>query len=304
LTASGRRWADWGLLLICNFIWGSQFVLVKVVQDQMGPLFATLLPMAMATVLLEFLTPRLRPGQLRRADVWGFFALGVLGQVFAQVFITWGVRLSLASNAALLSLALPVLTSLMAFLILREHMSRVRWISLALAILGSLVCSGIDWSGLGMGDRRYLWGNLMILLSVSGSAFYNVYSKRLLERYDPLQVLLYSYYAVLLVLAPLTYRMEPESFQAVPAYSWQVWGALAALAVLQYGLSMVLFLRVLTRLDATQAAVSNYLIPFFGLALAGVVLGEKVPLIAWIGGAVVLASTALVTVADSREARE
>ena len=93
MTASGRRWADWGLLLICNFIWGSQFVLVKVVQDQMGPLFATLLPMAMATVLLEFLTPRLRPGQLRRADVWGFFALGVLGQVFAQAFITWGVRL-------------------------------------------------------------------------------------------------------------------------------------------------------------------------------------------------------------------
>jgi drug/metabolite transporter (DMT)-like permease len=44
---------------------------------------------------------------------------------------------------------------------------------------------------------------------------------------------------------------------------------LVLLAALQYFLSMVLFLNVLTRLDATQAALSNYLIPFFGLIIAG-----------------------------------
>lgn len=302
MRGGARRWADWGLLLICNFIWGSQFVLVKVVQDQMGPLFATMLPMALATALLYFLTPALRPGQRRRGDFGGFVALGVGGQVVAQVFITWGVRLSLAANAALLSLALPVVTSVMAFAILGERMSRIRWASLALAIAGALLSSGIDWGGLGMADSRYVFGNAMILLSVSGSAFYNVYSKKLLLRYDPLQVLLYSYYAVMAVLIPLTAAMEPESFRAMAAFTPKVWMALAALALLQYGLSMVLFLRVLTRLDATQAAVSNYLIPFFGLALAGLALGEHVRVVAWIGGGVVLASSALVTIADARDA--
>jgi len=57
-----------------------------------------------------------------------------MGQVVAQLFITWGVRLSLASNAALLSLALPVFTAVMAFFLLREKMTPVRWLSFALAI--------------------------------------------------------------------------------------------------------------------------------------------------------------------------
>ncbi len=43
---------------------------------------------------------------------------------------------------------------------------------------------------------KFLLGNLLIFASVNGSAFYNVYSKKLLETYSPLRVLLYSYYAV------------------------------------------------------------------------------------------------------------
>jgi len=64
---------------------------------------------------------------------------------------------------------------------------------------------------------------------------------------------------------------------------------------------MVLFLNVLTRLDATQAALSNYLIPFFGLIIAALVLGERLttPMIA--GGILVLASTLLITVYEERQ---
>ena len=47
--ASLARVRDWALLLICNLIWASQFVMVKIVQEQMGPVFATFAPMAVAT---------------------------------------------------------------------------------------------------------------------------------------------------------------------------------------------------------------------------------------------------------------
>ena len=36
MVLSMTRLRDWGLLLICNLIWVSQFVLVKIVQDQAG----------------------------------------------------------------------------------------------------------------------------------------------------------------------------------------------------------------------------------------------------------------------------
>ena len=41
LVFSTERFRDWILLLLCNLIWASQFVLVKIVQEQMGPVAAT-----------------------------------------------------------------------------------------------------------------------------------------------------------------------------------------------------------------------------------------------------------------------
>jgi drug/metabolite transporter (DMT)-like permease len=291
---SSGRVRDWLLLLTCNLMWASQFAMVKLVQERMGPLAAVTLPMALATVLLIPLAKRKWP----KSHLGGFLLLGVAGQVTAQLFVTWGVRLSLASNAALISLALPVCTAAMAALLLGERMTRIRWISGALAIAGVLACSGVDWGALNLTGRQYLIGNLLIAGSVLGSAFYNTYSKRLLAAYSELEVLLYSYYAVLAVLIPLTIAGESSTLREALTFDSKTWAGLAILAIFQYFLSMVIFLNVLTRLDATQAALSNYLIPFFGVILASIILGERLtwPMVA--GGVLVLVSTVLATVFD------
>jgi drug/metabolite transporter (DMT)-like permease len=244
-------------------------------------------------------------GRFPTRDILEFILIGVFGQVVAQLFITWGVRWSLASNAALLMLTLPISTAVMAYFFLGEHMTPVRWVSFVLAIIGVLECSGIDWKELNFTGLRFLLGNLMIFLSVNGSAFYNAYSKKLLKRYSPLQVLLYSYYAVFAFLLPITLYAEPQGFANLPHYNTTVWTGLVLLTLFQYFLSMVIFLNVLTRLDATQAAVSNYLIPFFGVVIAAIVLHERLTRFMVAGGILVLASTLLVTVYEEHQrARE
>jgi len=307
---SAARLRDWNLLLVCNLIWASQFVMVKLVQQQMGPLFATFFPITLAMVLLipvvrreHSNTPGGR-GRIPTRDILQFILIGVFGQVVAQLFITWGVRWSLASNAALLMLALPISTAVMAYFFLGERMTKVRWISFALALAGVMECSGVDWKELNLVSIRFLLGNLMIFLSVNGSAFYNVYSKKLLRKYSPLQVLLYSYYAVFALLCPITAYAEPGGFTNLPHYNKVVWLGLVMLALFQYFLSMVIFLNVLTRLDATQAAVSNYLIPFFGVVIAAIVLHEHLTKFMMAGGVLVLASTLLVTVYEEQRAQE
>jgi len=295
------RLRDWILLILCNLIWASQFVLAKLVQEKMGPIFATLLPMALATVCL---IPLVHRQQSRRsevhpigtADLVRFAVIGVFGQVLAQLGVTWGVRLAPASNAALLSLTLPIATAVIAYLVLSERMTTVRWISFGLAVAGVLQCSGIDWNDLRFSSGGVLAGNSLIMVGVLGSAFYNVYGKKLLHRYSPLEVLLYSYYAVLLCLVPLTLYLEPESLHIVGLFGPKVWLGVLLLAALQYFLSMILFLTVLTRLDAAQAGLSNYLIPVFGVVIAAIVLGERLTTRMAIGGLVVLGSTLLITV--------
>ena len=149
------RVRDWSLLVICNLIWGSQFAMSKLVQEQMEPAFASFFPMTLATLLLIPIVHRARQHEgaagnrrhLTRRDLLDFVLMGVLGQVGAQLFVSWGVRLSLASNAALVVLALPVSTAVMAYFFLTQRMTRVRWLSFALAFAGVLECSGNQLEG-------------------------------------------------------------------------------------------------------------------------------------------------------------
>jgi drug/metabolite transporter (DMT)-like permease len=302
------KFRDWGLLLACNLIWGSQFVVYKLVERQVGPAVAALFAISCATMLLIPIVH----GKNRRKkgvdksygmpvrDMWEFILIGIGGQVVAQLFVAWGVRLTLASNAALLGFSLPVSTALMAYLFLGERMTGVRWLSFGLAIAGVVVCSGISWGELSFGSRRFLLGNVMLFLAVNGGAFYNVYSKKLLRRYSPLEVLLYSYYVAVGFLLPIALYTEPQSFRHLTDFTLTFWVGIILLGVLEYFLAMVIFLSVLTRLDATQAGLMNYSIPFFGVLAASLVLHERLTKFMVLGGLLVLASTLLVTVYEQQ----
>jgi drug/metabolite transporter (DMT)-like permease len=290
---------SWLLLFACNLMWALQFTCVKLVQDQVGSLFTVWGPMTLATVMLyplirmEHATGERSRGR-RTSDIPVYFLLALLGVFPGQVLITWGTRMSLASNAALLMLTLPVSTAFLAFVFLDERMTTIRWISFALAIVGVLLCSDIDFRSLNFG-RGYLYGNALIFVGSLGSAFYNSYGKKMLERYSPMQMLFYTYVAMFVIMTPLTLGQEGKVFGAIPRFTGHTWIGMALLTFFHNYLSMVLFLKALKHLEAIQAALSNYLISFFGIPIAALWLGERLKPIAIVGGVMVLGSTLLIT---------
>ncbi len=296
---------SWLLLFSCNFMWALQFTCIKLVQDQVGSLFTVWGPMTLATVMLYPLV-RLEAKSAenkdrRISDILIFLLLAIAGVFPGQVLITWGTRMSLASNAALLMLTLPVSTAFLAFMFLHEKMTPVRWVSFGLAIIGVLMCSDINFRTLNFG-KGYLYGNALIFIGTLGSAFYNSYGKKILERYSPTEMLFFTYLAMFVIMTPLTLAQEPGVFAAVPHFSLRTWIGLALLTFFHNYLSMVLFLKALKQLDAIQAALSNYLITFFGVPIAAIWLKEKLTSLAVIGGVLILGSTLLITVWENREA--
>src|SRR5204863_569278 len=183
-------------------------------------------PMTLATLMLYPLVRAERknsgPRDRRVSDVWLFLLLAAVGVFPGQVFITWGTRMSLASNAALLMLTLPVSTAFLAFIFLHEKMTPVRWVSFGLAIVGVLMCSDIDFRTLNFG-KGYLYGNALIFIGTLGSAFYNSYGKKLLVRYLPTEMLFFSYVALVVVLTRLILALEPGVFAAIPGFSVGSW---------------------------------------------------------------------------------
>jgi len=74
--------------------------------------------------------------------------------------------------------------------------------------------------------------------------------------------------------------------------------ALIVLSTLSWGLAMVLWMFLLTRLDVSQASVSIYLLPFLGVLISAVTLKEKTTATTLVGGLVTLAGTILINAAD------
>jgi drug/metabolite transporter (DMT)-like permease len=232
-------------------------------------------------------------------DALLFLMLALLGVFPGQVLVTWGTRLSLASNAALLMLTLPVCTAVLAFFLLREKMTGIRWVSFGFAVLGVLLCSNFDLGQLDLG-KSCLFGNVLIFSGVLGSSFYNSYGKKVLERYSPMEMLYYTYVAMFVIMTPLVLHQERGVFARVPHFTLRTWIGLSLLTFFHNYLSMVLFLKALKQLDAIQAALSNYLITFFGLPIGAILLHERLTALMIVGGILVFASTLLITVHEER----
>lgn len=289
---------SWVLLFTCNLMWSLQFTCIKLTQDQMGPYFTVWAPMLISVLLLApFVLKDFNKEGKKFRDVLIFVQLAILGAFPAQVLITWGTQYSLASNAAILTLCLPVITALLAFLLLREKMNGIRWLSFAIAIAGVLLISGNDLKQMNF-SSKYAIGNLLIFLAIVGNSYYNVGCKKISARYSEIEMVFYTYVVIVFLLTPLVLFFERDVFARVPEFTTNTWIGLTLLTVFHNFLSMVLFFKALKILDAMQVALSNYLIPFFGLPIAMIWLGEALQSHAIAGGVLIFSATLMITIAD------
>jgi drug/metabolite transporter (DMT)-like permease len=310
----GRSTGYFLVLVLVNLMWAFQYSGARIATRKLGPITVTLLPMAMATFLLSLLllssrgresgeVPKER-GSFGR-QLLGFVTLGIMGCFVGQFCLTSGVKRSLASNASVITLVIPVLTAFLATLLVGEKMSRLLWISFALAIAGVLLVSDVDWRTVHIFRGKYLAGNALILVGCFGSAFYNAFSKRLLRIFTPLEVLVYSYMVADVALVMAMLAREPVSWRRLASLGFAVWLSLGMIAFFCLTSAMMLFFWVIKRIDLTQASLSIYLLPVFGVLISNVTLKEKIRWQLVAGGILVFLGAFLATKYGERErARE
>ncbi|MDR3677497.1 MAG: DMT family transporter [Acidobacteriota bacterium] len=302
------------LLILCNLMWAFQYTGAKIATRQLGPITVTFLPMAAATILLGLLLLARRGRKNAKSllergsflqQLLNFVALGVVGCVLSQFCITAGIKRSLASNASIITLTIPVLTALLATLLVGEKMSRLLWVSFALAIAGVLLVSDVDWHTVQIFHGKYLVGNVLILAGCFGSGFYNAFSKRLLRTFTPLEVVFYSFLVADVALFFAMLSREPLSRKLLMSLGPAVWLSLAMIAIFSLSMAMMLFFWVIDRINLTQAALSIYLLPVFGVLISTLTLKEKIRWQLVAGGLLVFVGTLLATRYEGRKsARE
>jgi drug/metabolite transporter (DMT)-like permease len=176
----------------------------------------------------------------------------------------------------------------------------VRVVGFVLAIAGVLMTSLADLRAANFAQAQYMAGNLLFLVACAASGFFNAYCKFLVERkYTELEILVYTTIVGSLGGVPLFIWIEPLPVAALLNADATAILGLLELALIVYGVSSLLFFSILKRLDVTQAALGNYLLPFFIGLLAVMVLKESITTVMLAGGTIVLVSTLMVTVYEA-----
>jgi len=298
-------WINFAALILVNLLWAAQYPAYKIAGDGMGSAslnFWTLLLAGFLLVPLWLRAKQKRRNQ-KKAFEWKtlreYLLLGILGIVPPSVLLSWGIAHSSASNAAILSLTIPVLMTGLGILMLGEKLNLIRASSLLLGLVGTLLVSTTDLAQASF-SRGLLLGNFVILIAGLGSAFYNTYSKDLLSRYSELEVLVFSYAVGAVACAIISATFESKPFYRVAGYSTATWLAVAILGFLSWGVAMILWMWVLNRLEVGQISTSIYLLPLFGLVLSIVTVHDRITLPQVFGGALTVAGTAILTLFEGR----
>lgn len=238
-----------------------------------------------------------RVGGSRRAALalwrtrWGLVA-GVMTAAYQVCFFGGVARAGVALGTLVTIGSGPVFTGLLSWLVLRDR-PRSSWVvATAVCVVGLGLLVGGDAGGSGAS----LVGLALALCAGAAYAVYTVGAKHLMnEGHRSDDVMTAAFVLGALVMLPLMLT-QPLAWLATPrGLVMALWLGLATTT-----LAYVVFGRGLRQLSAGPVTTLVLAEPVVATFLGVVVLGERLPVVAWVGAALVLAGLALQGVVAAR----
>lgn len=282
------------LLLGTMAVWGANLSVVKLLLTQMEPMLVSVLRMVVAAVAVAAVVAwRRMPWPALSRRQWGALAgCAALMVYLNQILFTQGVAATAAANAALIIALNPLVSALLAAVLLGDRLSPQRIAGVALGF-GGVAAVVLHRPGMAMGGAGL--GDLLVLGSVTTWVLGGVMVQRLARGIDPLFIsAVLNVIGTALLLLHVLVRPTPLAYDASQI------GPLTVVLVVVSGLLAtalggIVWNRALMVLGVARTALYSYWVPIFGVLFAVLLLGE--PLTVWhgVGLAAVLAGTWLGT---------
>lgn len=274
-------------LVLLAAIWGASFLFTRIAAPAFGPFALAEVRVAIAAAMLvPLLAWRADLTELRRHAPL-FLLQGAVNTAIPFALFAYAALTITAGLASILNATAPLFTALVAWLWLRERLTPLQWLGMAIGIAG-VVWLSADKAQFAVGGSAWAIG-AGVLASVSYGLSANVV-KRYFTGVRPLAVAAGSQSAAAILLLPFAVAYWPAG--ALRVFDW---GAAIALGVLCTGLAYILYFRLIARVGPATAMTVTFLIPAFAMLWGGLFLGEALTGAMLAGCAVILAGTALAT---------
>ena len=278
----------WGVVFVnlATMSWATNAVLGRWLRADIGPLTLTTLRFTVATAFFGILL-RGRPPEERRygKDRWWILAMGLAGVAGFSPLLYLGLRYSTAVNCSLIQGFSPLITALIAGLIIQESVSRRQ---MAGAVLGLIGVTGL----ISRGSFSFLLrlqlnpGDLILLASAAVWAIYSVCGRRVMRNRSPVAATALSNFLSLPLLAVAT----AFELQHIPLnLRVETIAAIAHICVVPTIIGYWCWNRSVRTLGAGGAMVFYNTLPLYGVILGAVFLGESLGVIHFVFGGLILA---------------
>jgi len=277
------------LVSISAFFWGANFVLAGPVMADLSPLWAAALRFVIGAMAMYLLARWRGEALLKplRRHAGAYLLLGLVGIGGFNLLFFYALKSTTPANAALIMATNPLLTTLIAGVVLGERPTSRHLAALPLALLGVVVViSGGSMARLA--SLQISHGDLLMLGADLVWAFYNVLGRRFMPAASAITntTLVMSAGAILL----LCVAAFDGGTLSLPGAT-----ATAALMVMALGGTVLAYLfwnTGIAHLGAGRTALFLNLVPVFAM-LIGVVAGSTPTQVQLIGGVMVLGGVSI-----------
>jgi drug/metabolite transporter (DMT)-like permease len=292
-------------LIFCNFIWSAHPMMGKYLMLGFSPEQGAWLRYASALLAYSLAVgvsrvfakrglrallgdePFFVPRTARDASL--LFLLGFAAFCFSPLLQMTGLSSSRATDNSLIVALEPLMTVLLAWLVLKERPTRVHFIAFGVALAGFALLTGLGPAAFSNGLEPHLLGNLLMLASLVGEALYSAIGRKLIVRHPPTAVFGSAIvFGVICLTAFTQIRTGLPTWQQCLHMPWQSAIALLWLGPFGTALSYLFWMRALSAAPVASIALTLFIQPVLGPLWGGVFLGERLSVMQCLGSGLIL----------------
>lgn len=223
----------------------------------------------------------------------------IFGIFLFRTFLLFGIGLTSTMEAGILTGTTPAITSLFAFIFLKEKPSGTMVMGICCTVIGIILLQGINILSTKFFVHHVL-GNMLIICAAASESTFNIISRKhkarsldesTLQIHPMVQTLLVSAIALILTIIPSICE-SPEA--SVAALGCKEWLALIWYGLVVTALAFVLFYEGVKRCDAYTTAAFSGMIPLTSMILSLLILKEKIWYAQCVGGFLIVFSIMMV----------
>ncbi|MCM1071094.1 MAG: DMT family transporter [[Clostridium] fimetarium] len=249
-------------------MWGVSSPLGKMIMlGGISPLLLTDCRIIGAAILFWILSFFTKAEKVDHKDLLSMFFASLLGIVFNQCCFIWGLSLTSPINASIITTSMPIITMVLAALVLGEPVTKLKIGGVFLGAVGALTLILGSHSGGGGGSWA---GDLRVIMAQTSFSCYLVFYKGLISKYRPVTLMKWMFTYASICVIPFTYGewISTDWPTIAPEVLWGI----AFFIVGPTFISYLLLPLGQTNLRPTVTAMYNYVQPIVA-TIAAIISG-------------------------------